>query len=39
VPGGRLSPSVSEADLNHPADTARNDVIHAVSKTVYIVEL
>jgi hypothetical protein len=31
VPGGRLSPSVSEVDLNHPADSLRKDLLHAVS--------
>ena len=31
MPGGRISPSVSEADLNHPTDSISKDIIHAVS--------
>ncbi|KAL4238177.1 Regulator of G-protein signaling 7 [Mactra antiquata] len=30
VPGGRLSPSVSEVDLHHPAESVRNDLLHAI---------
>ncbi|XP_053372579.1 regulator of G-protein signaling 7-like isoform X3 [Mercenaria mercenaria] len=30
VPGGRLSPSVSEVDLNHPADSLHKDLLHNI---------
>ena len=31
VPGGRISPSVSEADLHHHSDSIRKDISHNVS--------
>ena len=31
VPGGRISPSVSEADLHHHSENIRKDISHNVS--------
>lgn len=30
MPGGRLSPSVSEADLHNPCESLRHEVLHIV---------